>query len=62
MAVGVDEPRGTALLLAHCEVLEQLGADRPGGYERLVEEIGDRLARLLVFALAGGGRRPRACC
>jgi hypothetical protein len=45
-------------LLAHCEALEPLEEKRPGSYERLAGAIGDRLARLLVFALSDdSGRR-----
>jgi hypothetical protein len=49
--------RGDELLLAHCGLEE---ADlRPNAYTRLEEKVGDRMARLLVFALAGSqtGRR-----
>ena len=49
--------RGDDLLLAHCAVA---GDDaRPNAYTRLEEKVGDRLARLLVFALAAPqeGRR-----
>jgi len=49
--------RGDELLLAHCAI----AADdlRPNAYTRLEDKVGDRLARLLVFALAAGpqGRR-----
>jgi hypothetical protein len=57
MTVGVGT-RGNELLLAHCEALEPLEEERPGSYERLAGAIGDRLARLLVFALSDdSGRR-----
>jgi hypothetical protein len=49
--------RGDSLLLAHCAIAgDEL---RPNAYTRLEEKIGDRLARLLVFALAApqAGRR-----
>jgi hypothetical protein len=49
--------RGDDLLLAHCAIA---GDDaRPNAYTRLEEKLGDRLARLLVFALAApqDGRR-----
>ena len=50
-------PRGDELLLAHCATS---GDDfRPNAYTRLEEKVGDRLARLLVFALSAvpQGRR-----
>jgi len=47
--------RGAGLLLAHCHPVLH---ERPSAYERLQERVGDDLARLLVFALAGPqGRR-----
>ena len=48
--------RGDDLLLAHCAIADDL---RPTAYTRLEEKVGDRLARLLVFALAAPqlGRR-----
>ena len=48
--------RGDELLLAHCaSAHDDL---RPNAYTRLEEKVGDRLARLLVFALAAPqGRR-----
>jgi hypothetical protein len=42
--------RGDELLLAHCAIAED--DLRPDAYSRLEEKVGDRLARLLVFALA----------
>jgi predicted transcriptional regulator len=51
------DSRGHELLLAHCEVIESLAEERPGGVERLTDVVGDRLARLLVFALSADPRR-----
>jgi hypothetical protein len=45
--------RGNERLVAHCEALEPLSKERPSSFDRLVDTIGGRLARLLVFALAG---------
>jgi hypothetical protein len=56
MSVVDDQLRGDARLLAHC----RLGAGgRAPADERLELRLGARLARLLLFALAGGqtGRR-----
>jgi hypothetical protein len=36
-----------------------MSEDRPNAYSRLEERIGNDLARLLVFALAGGGPQGR---
>jgi hypothetical protein len=49
--------RGDELLLAHCAL--EAEEFRPNAYTRLEEKVGDRMARLLVFALAGSqtGRR-----
>ena len=49
--------RGDDLLLAHCTIVDD--ETRPAAYTRLEEKVGDRLARLLVVALAGpqDGRR-----
>ena len=51
------QPRGDELLLAHCAIADD--EFRPNAYTRLEEKVGDRLARLLVFALAAvpQGRR-----
>jgi len=47
--------RGDGLLLVHCNAVVD---ERPDAYTRLTAEIGDDLARLLVYALAGSqGRR-----
>jgi hypothetical protein len=47
--------RGAALLLAHCAA-EPGG--RPSALSRLEHEVGEELARLLVYALTGPqGRR-----
>ncbi len=47
--------RGAGLLLAHCAAVVD---DRPSAYQRLEQELGGELARLLVFALVGPqGRR-----
>jgi hypothetical protein len=43
-------PRGPELLLVHCSDFE---ARHPSAYVRLVAELGDNLAQVLVFALAG---------
>ena len=43
-------PRVPALLLVHCSEFE---ARHPSAYARLVAELGDNLAQMLVFALAG---------
>jgi hypothetical protein len=52
--------RGHELLLAHCEVLAPVDDERPSSFERLVDSIGGRLAKLLVTALAGDhGMRSR---
>ncbi len=51
--------RGERRLLADCAALERLEETRPPVRHRLVAEVGDRLADLLVFALARG-QRPRA--
>ena len=45
--------RGSELLLAHCEALDILDDVRPSSFERLMDSIGGKLAKLLVFALAG---------
>jgi hypothetical protein len=48
--------RGDELLLAHCAIADD--ALRPNAYTRLEDKVGDRLARLPVFALAAPqGRR-----
>jgi len=50
-----DPSRGSALLLAHCGAF---AGERESAYERLEDEVGGDLARLLVFALSGDhGRR-----
>lgn len=46
--------RGAALLLNHAAALT---GDRERAYVRLEREVGERLARLLVGALAPQGRR-----
>jgi hypothetical protein len=47
--------RVPALLLVHCSDFE---ARHPSAYVRLVAELGDSLAEMLLFALAGPqGRR-----
>jgi hypothetical protein len=47
--------RGAALLLAHCSAVP---GGRPSAFTRLEREVGEELARLLVFALTGPqGRR-----
>jgi len=52
MTDGVAEERGLALLSAHCRSLDPLS---PTARERLEQEIGVELARMLVRALAGPG-------
>jgi hypothetical protein len=48
--------RGEELLLAHCSL--EPDELRPNAYSRLEDKVGDRLAHLLVFALAAPqGRR-----
>ena len=47
------EERGPDLLLRHCAAVAQLQQDRPPARCRLEAQVGHRLARLLVFALAG---------
>ena len=56
MSVFQPQPmRGAELLLVHCAAVSD---DRPSAYDRLEQEIGGKLARLLVFALVGPqGRR-----
>ncbi len=56
MSVTEQQPlRGDALLLVHCAAVVD---ERPSAYSRLEEEVGDDLARLLVYELAGpDGRR-----
>ena len=50
-----DLTRGSTLLLAHCGAF---AGERESAYERLEDEVGGDLARLLVFALSGDhGRR-----
>ena len=50
--------RGDDLLLAHCAIADD-DVVRPTAYTRLEDKVGDRMARLLVFALASApqGRR-----
>ncbi len=45
--------RGAELLLEHCAVLERLDEGRQPVGQRLEQELGGELARLLVRALAG---------
>ena len=57
MSVSLEshQSRVPALLLVHCSEFE---ARHPSAYLRLVAELGDNLAEMLVFALAGPqGRR-----
>ena len=55
-----NEKRGAALLLEHCAYLDRLGELTPPAHLRLEALLGDELARLLVFALAGDhGLRSR---
>jgi hypothetical protein len=57
MTVSKPHHRGEDLLLAHCACA--VGDLRPTAFTRLEEKVGERLARLLVFALAAApqGRR-----
>jgi hypothetical protein len=45
--------RGDALLLSHCAAF----CERPQAYSRLEDQVGPRMARLLVFALTGRQER-----
>jgi hypothetical protein len=55
MNVQLHTSRGAGLLLVHCAVVSE---NRQSAYTRLEQALGGELARLLVFALAGGqGRR-----
>ena len=47
-------PKRLGLLLAQCA---EPGAPRQPAFERLRDKIGSKLARVLVFALAGNQRR-----
>jgi hypothetical protein len=52
MSVLQPQPmRGAALLLVHCSAVAD---ERESAYTRLEHKLGGELARLLVFALAGG--------
>jgi hypothetical protein len=56
----VDGRKGADLLLEHCATLDRLGETRPPVDNRLEQELGSKLARRLVYALAGDHRaRPR---
>jgi hypothetical protein len=56
MSVAESQPkRGDELLLVHCAAVVD---ERPSAYSRLEEEVGDELARLLLWELTGAyGRR-----
>ena len=56
MSGAFDDPRAKriGLLLAQCATRAEPG--RPA-FERLREKLGSKLARVLVFALAGSQRR-----
>ena len=55
MSVLQPQPmRGDALLLVHCRAVAN---DGPSAFSRLQHSVGEELARLLVFALSGQGRR-----
>jgi hypothetical protein len=47
-------PKRVGLLLAQCAARAE---PRRPAFERLREKLGSKLARVLVFALAGGQRR-----
>ena len=49
--------RGAQLLLLHCNAV---GNDGPSAFTRLQRELGDELARLLVFALSRPASRRDA--
>ena len=49
--------RGAHLLLMHCRAV---GNDGPSAFTRLQRELGDELARLLVFALSRPASRRDA--
>ena len=42
---------GSDRLLAHCSALSRLDQTRPSAFQRLEDEVGDDLARLLLAAL-----------
>jgi hypothetical protein len=46
--------RGATLLLSHCAAFCE---ERPQAFARLEQEVGPRLARMLVFALTGRQER-----
>lgn len=52
--------RGIGLLLAHCAAVERLEQVRPSATERLEDELGPELARLLTGALTPRRRRLAA--
>jgi hypothetical protein len=56
MSIAQHQPeRGDTLLLVHCAAIYD---ERPSAYDRLQDEVGGELARLLLFALSGPhGRR-----
>jgi hypothetical protein len=56
MSAALDErrPKRLGLLLAQCAARDE---PRPPAFERLREKLGSKLARVLVFALAGNQRR-----
>jgi predicted secreted Zn-dependent protease len=51
--------RGHALLLAHCSAVSRLEETRPRAFERLEQQVGGDLARLLLNALGAPGRDRR---
>jgi hypothetical protein len=51
--------RGAELLIEHCYAIAATEA-QPTAFERLERVVGGHLARLLVGALAGGRRSPKA--
>jgi hypothetical protein len=53
-ALESHHPKRLALLLARCS---EPAAPRRPAFERLREKLGAKLARVLVFALAGNQRR-----
>ena len=47
-----QDERGSELLLEHCAVLARVSSSRTPAVERLEQELGGELTRLLVVALA----------
>lgn len=58
-AAPARELRGATRLVEDYRSLTLLLDQRPSARQRLADEVGDELARLLVFALASGQERGR---